>query len=197
MEKKMEKKMEMEVARMDGGSVVVRDPFDANKGVCVQSMDEAVAYVTREVRLRRAERREQFNALGNLDAAPLDAVKKLRWAIEADGKSLLAAENGVRESALKLTGLEAIITQLRGNGSKIDPMSDRGAFAEMVAALKAREDAAKPAAPKHTYIYAVLATDAEHMALQRAIRKVDEHFDLCIPQTDEETNLAKRLFKSR
>ena len=193
----MEDNTNMEVARMDGGAVVVRDPFDAKVAHSFGTIAEARDYLTRCSRERRAERREQFDALGEIAAAPLGDVKNLRWAIETDAKNLLAAEKGVTDAVLDATGMKAVIVQWRGTGAKIDPMSDRGAFAEMVAALKKREDAAKPSAPRHTYIYAVTATDAEHTALQRAMRKADEKFGVCIPQNDSEWKAAERLFKSR
>ena len=189
----MEQDTNMEVARMDGGAVVVRDPFDGERWYHAAN----VAAFIGSARARLQERREQFDALGDVADAPLDAVKKLRWAIETDDKALKDFDAKFKDALLDLSGFKAFAVQVRGTGAKIDPDTVRGKFAEMIAALKKREDAAKPAAPRHTYIYAVTATDAEHTALQRAMRKADERFGVCIPQNDSEWKAAERLFKSR
>ena len=183
----------MEVARMDGGAVVVRDPFDGERWYHAVN----VAAFIGSARARLQERREQFAAINANADAPLDAVKKLRRDIEADDKALKDFDAKFKDALLDLSGFKAFAVQVRGTSAKIDPGTVRGKFAEMVAALKKREDAAKPPMPKHTYFYAVTATDAEHTALQRAMRKADERFGVCIPQNDTQWKAAERLFKSR
>ena len=183
----------MEVARMDGGAVVVRDPFDGERWYHAAN----VAAFIGSARARLQERREQFAALGEIADAPLDAVKKLRWAIEADDKVLKDFDGKFKDALLDLSGFKAFVVQTRGTGAKIDPDTVRGKFAEMIAALKKREDAAKPPMPKHTYFYAVTATDAEHASLQRVMRKVDEGFGVVSPQNDAEWKAAEKVFAAQ
>lgn len=178
------------VARLMGGVTVVRDPFApdvwhraANVGALIDS-----------ARGRLADRREQFEALGDLAAAPLEAVRDMRKAVEADDKVLRDFDGDLRDALLDLSGFKAFTVQVKGTGARIDPLSVRGGFAEMVKALKAVEDAAKPPAPSHTYFYAVTATDAEHAALQRAIKKADPGYAMVSPQRDAEWKTAAKLF---
>ena len=186
----MEDKTNMEVARMDGGAVVVRDPFDGERWYHAAN----VAAFIGSARARLQERREQFAALGDVSTAPFDAVKKLRREIEADDKALKDFDAKFKDALLDLSGFKAFAVQVRGTGAKIDPMSVRGAFAQMAATLKEREDAAKAAMPKHTYFYAVTATDAEHAALQRAMRKTTDEVTVYSPQTEEEWQVIDRIF---
>ena len=188
----MEHDTNMEVARMDGGAVVVRDPFDGERWYHAAN----VAAFIGSARARLAERREQFAALGEIADAPLDAVKKLRREIEADDKALKDFDAKFKDALLDLSGFKAFAVQVRGTGKTIDPLSVRGAFAQMTATLKEREDAAKPVLPRHTYFYAVTATDPEHTALQRAIRKADERYGVFIPQSDAEWDAIDRMFRS-
>ena len=188
----MEQDTNMEVARMDGGAVVVRDPFDGERWYHAAN----VAAFIGSARARLQERREQFAALGDVSTAPFDAVKKLRRDIEADDKALKDFDAKFKDALLDLSGFKAFAVQVRGTGKTIDPLSVRGAFAQMAATLKEREDAAKPALPRHTYFYAVTATDPEHTALQRAIRKADERYGVFIPQSDAEWDAIDRMFRS-
>lgn len=188
----MEDNTKMEVARMDGGAVVVRDPFDNEKWYHAAN----VAAFIGSARVRLQERREQFAALGDVSTAPFDAVKKLRRDIEADDKALRDFETKFKDALIDLSGFRAFVVQVRGAGARIDEGAVRGRLAEMIAALKGREDAAKAALPRHTYFYAVTATDADHAALQRAMRKADERFGVFIPQTDAEWNAIDRMFRS-
>ena len=186
----MEDNTNMEVARMDGGAVVVRDPFDNEKWYHAAN----VAAFIGSARARLQERREQFAALGEVENAPLDAVKKLRRDIEADDKALKDFDAKFKDALLDLSGFKAFAVQVRGTGAKIDPLSVRGAFAQMAATLKEREDAAKPALPRHTYFYAITATDPEHAALQRAMRRTTDEVTVYSPQTEEEWQVVDRLF---
>jgi hypothetical protein len=189
----METNSNLEVARMDGGAVVVRDPFDGERWYHAAN----VAAFIGSARARLAERREQLAALGEIADAPLDAVKKLRRDIEADDKALKDFDAKFKDALLDLSGFKAFAVQVRGTGKAIDPLSVRGAFAQMAATLKEREDAAKPALPRHTYFYAVTATDAEHASLQRAMRKVDEGFGVVSPQNDAEWKAAEKVFAAQ
>ena len=188
----MEQDTNMEVARMDGGAVVVRDPFDGERWYHAAN----VAAFIGSARARLQERREQFAALGDVSTAPFDAVKKLRRDIEADDKALRDFETKFKDALIDLSGFRAFVVQVRGAGARIDEAAVRGGLAQMVAALKGREDAAKAAMPKHTYFYAVTATDPEHTALQRAIRKADERYGVFIPQSDAEWDAIDRMFRS-
>ena len=182
----------MEVARMDGGAVVVRDPFDGERWYHAAN----VAAFIGSARARLQERREQFAAINAMADAPLDAVKKLRREIEADDKALRDFETKFKDALIDLSGFRAFVVQVRGAGARIDEAAVRGGLAQMVAALKGREDAAKAAMPKHTYFYAVTATDPEHTALQRAMRKADERYGVFIPQSDAEWDAIDRMFRS-
>ena len=188
----MKQDTNMEVARMDGGAVVVRDPFDGERWYHAAN----VAAFISSARARLQERREQFAALGDVSTAPFDAVKKLRREIEADDKALRDFETKFKDALIDLSGFRAFVVQVRGAGARIDEAAVRGGLAQMVAALKGREDAAKAAMPKHTYFYAVTATDPEHTALQRAIRKADERYGVFIPQSDAEWDAIDRMFRS-
>ena len=188
----MERGTNMEVARMDGGAVVVRDPFDGERWYHAAN----VAAFIGSARARLQERREQFAAINANADAPLDAVKKLRREIEADDKALRDFETKFKDALIDLSGFRAFVVQVRGAGARIDEAAVRGGLAQMVAALKGREDAAKAAMPKHTYFYAVTATDPEHTALQRAMRKADERYGVFIPQSDAEWDAIDRMFRS-
>lgn len=189
----METKQEItEIAKVEGGLVEVMDPFAGNWVTAAEATDALL----KSARSRLAERREAFAALEAKGAdAPLDEVRGLRAAVEADDKRLIDFDRGLRDRLLDLSGMKGLAVQLRGTGTRIDPLSVRGGFAEIVKGLKAREDAATPPKPRHTYFYAVTATDAEHAALRRAIAKVDEGFLAFEPQTDADFRAAERLFK--
>ena len=178
------------VARLMGGVTVVRDPFAPDVWHRASNVDALIA----SARGRLNDRRAQFEALGDLAAAPLEAVRDMRKAVEADDKALRDFDGGLRDALLDLSGFKAFAVQSKGTGARIDPLSVRGGFAEMVKALKAVEDAARPPAPTHTYFYAVTATDAEHAALQRAIKKADPGYMMVSPQLDADWKKAAKLF---
>ena len=193
----MEHDTNMEVARMDGGECLVEVTPEllgtaegrtqiANAGIAV-------------ARKMLAELRVRFDALGggDLGKSQPGETKNLRYAMEAASKKMLALEGMMTDWERKHSPFDAYLTQVHGTGTKIDPLAVRGRLAEMIAALKEREKAFSPRPPRHTYIYAVTATDAEHTALQRAMRKADERFGVCIPQNDTQWKAAERLFKSR
>lgn len=179
-----------EVVKVAGGEVVVQDPFSPEVYHRAADVDAMIA----SARSRLMERRAAFDALGELWKAPLDAVRELRKAVEADDAALRKFDADMKEALLDISGFKAFAVQTRGSGRKIDPLSVRGGFAGIVDALKMVEDAAKPDEPKHTYFYAVTATDAEHAAIRRAIGKADPGFSWVAPQNDEQDRLAVRLF---
>ena len=179
-----------EVAKVAGGEVVVQDPFSPEVYHRAADVDAMIA----SARSRLRERRAAFDALGELADAPLDAVRELRKAVEADDAALRKFDADMKEALLDISGFKAFAVQTRGAGRKIDPLSVRGRFAEIVKALKEREDEEKPDEPKHTYFYAVTATDAEHAAIRKAIGKADPDFSWVAPQNDEQDRLAVRLF---
>jgi len=102
-----------------------------------------------------------FDALGNLDEAPLEAVKECRRAIEDDDALLKDYEKTMLDALLNLSGFKAVQVQMKGTKARIDPLSVRGKFAELVNALKAREDAEKVAEPTHSYVVQMDVTDAD------------------------------------
>lgn len=179
-----------EVAKVAGGEIVVQDPFSPEAYHRAADVNAMIA----SARERLRERRAAFDALGELADAPLDAVRDLRKAVEADDAALRKFDTDMKEALLSISGFKAFAVQTKGTGARIDPLSVRGGFAEIVKALKEREDADKPDAPKHTYFYAITATDAEHAAIRRAIGKADPNFAWVAPQTDEQDKLAIRLF---
>ena len=179
-----------EVAKVAGGEIVVQDPFSPEVYHRAADVDAMIA----SARSRLMERRAAFDALGELREAPLDAVRELRKAVEADDAALRKFDGDMRDALLAISGFKAFAVQTRGSGRKIDPLSVRGGFAGIVDALKTVEDAAKPDEPKHTYFYAVTATDAEHAAIRKAIGKADPDFSWVAPQNDEQDRLAVRLF---
>lgn len=179
-----------EVAKVAGGEIVVQDPFSPEVYHRAADVDAMIA----SARERLRERRAAFDALGELADAPLDAVRELRKAVEADDAALRKFDGDMRDALLDISGFKAFAVQTKGRGIRIDPLSVRGGFAEIVHALKEREDEEKPDEPKHTYFYAVTATDAEHVALQRAVKKVDAGFAVVSPQKDAEWRTAQRLF---
>lgn len=102
-----------------------------------------------------------FDRLGNIDEAPLDAVKACRRAIEADDDLLKDYEKTMLDALLDLSGFKAVRVQMKGAKAKTDPLSVRGKFAEMLKALKAREDAEKTPEPTHSYIVQMDVTDTD------------------------------------
>ena len=140
----------MEVARMDGGAVVVRDPFDGERWYHAAN----VAAFVGSARARLAERREQFDALGEIADAPLDAVKKLRWAIEADDKVLKDFDGKFKDALLlRLQGVRRAdarhgredrpghgARQVRRDGRRAEEARGRGEAADAEAHLLLRRD---------------------------------------------------------
>ena len=181
-----------EVLVVRDGERVARDPFNRDEWHPVANTEAFIG----STRSRLKERREQFAAITANAAAPIEAVKKLRRDIEADDKALKDFDANFKEALLSLSGFKAFVVQTRGAGKSIDPTSVRGAFAEMVAALKEREDAAKPPMPTHTYFYAVTATDAGHARIARAISKEDEGFGIRRPQSEREFKQLEKIFAS-
>ena len=147
------------------GAVVVADPFTpgvyhADPDAIIKSMFD-----------RRDKRRAEFDALGELADAPLEAVKTALKAIGEDDDALLDFEKSLKDALLDLSGFKAVVVQMKGAKARIDPASVRGKFAEMEKALKARVDAEKPAEPVHTYCIKLTCTDKALAAVMKAAQK--------------------------
>jgi hypothetical protein len=149
----------------DGRAVVVRDPFaperyHADPMAIIKSMNA-----------RKKERKAQFDALGDIADAPLEAVKTLHNATEEDDDALLDFEKRLKDALLDLSGFKAVVVQMRGTKSRIDPASVRGKFAEIVKACKERIDAEKPPEPTHNYVVRMTCTDKALAAVMKAAQR--------------------------
>ena len=146
--------MNTEIAKYNTDSkITVADPFSpdtyhASPDGIIKSMFD-----------RRDAHRRAFDALGDLDEAPLGAVKELRREIEEDDKRLLDYNKEMLDALLALSGFKAVQTQLKGAKARIDPASVRGVLAEMLKALKAREDAEKIVLPPATWVVRIEANE--------------------------------------
>lgn len=151
--------------RKDGGSIAVRDPFATE--VYHATPDAVITSMFERKRTRAAE----FEALGDIAAAPLDAVKGVLKATEADDDALLDYEKQLREALLALSGFKSVVVQMKGAKARIDPLSVRGKFAEIIKACRERIDAEKPAEPIHTYVIRLTCTDKALMSVVKAAAK--------------------------
>ena len=151
--------------RKDGGSIAVRDPFAAE--VYHTSADSVIASIFERKRTRAAE----FEALGDVAAAPLDAVKGVLKATEDDDDALLDYEKQLREALLAISGFKSVVVQMKGAKARIDPLSVRGKFAEIIKACRERIDAEKPAEPVHSYVVRMTCTDKALAAVMKAAQK--------------------------
>jgi hypothetical protein len=145
--------------------VVVSDPFTAD--IYHGDAQGVIASIT----ARKKARAEQFAALGDIAAAPLDAVKKLAKAVGDDDKTLVDYESKLKDALLYISGFKAVVVQMKGAKARIDPLSVRGKFAEIAKALKARIDAEKPPLPVHTYVVRLTVTDEGLNAVLKAAEK--------------------------
>ena len=174
----------------ESSELVVKDPFSPSvyhKAADIQAMIASA-------KARLAARKNEFEALGKLDEAALDAVKAIRKAVKDDDDVLLNFDKQFRETLLDLSGFKAFAVQTRGTGAKIDPLSVRGQFAAMMKEADAVIDASKAKEPGHTYFYAVTCTDKEHLKIQKEIAKHDAGFGCVVPQKDAEWRTAAKLF---
>lgn len=157
-----------EIIRKDSrGEIVVRDPFNtedfhgaANVTALVKSANDRVAM-----------RREQFDALTARENAMPSECAELRRAIEKDDGILKAFDKDLRDALLAASGFMPYVVQTKGKGAKIDPLSVRGKFEAMVAQLKAREDAAKPAEKPEKRMLVIDATPSAWKKITDAITK--------------------------
>lgn len=179
------------IAKFDEAKeLVVQDPFSPDVYHRASDIQAMIA----SAKARLAARKHEFDALGKIDEAPLDAVKSIRNAIKEDDEVLLNFDKRFRNALLDLSGFKAFSVQTRGVGAKIDPLSVRGQFAAMMGECDAVISASKPKEATHTYFYAVTCTDKEHMKIQRDIAKVDSGFGCVMPQKDAEWRTAAKLF---
>jgi len=149
----------------DGKAVVVRDPF-APETYHADPME-----IIRSMNARKRERKAQFDALGDIADAPLEAVKTLCNATEEDDDALLDFEKRLKNALLTLSGFEAVVVQMRGTKARIDPLSVRGKFAEIIKACKERIDAERPPEPTHTYCIRLTCTDKALAAVMKAAQR--------------------------
>lgn len=171
-----------EVAKLTAGEIVVADPFAPDTYHSAKDVGALIASARTEAeRLSLA-----YKSLGNIDEAPLGAVKDCRKAIQDADDKLKDFDGSVKSALLALSGFDAYIVQTKGTGSRIDPLSVRGKLAEMLKSLKAREDAEKPADPVHSYVIKLTCTDSALVSVIKAAQKagaVDVY--AAAPQTDK------------
>lgn len=181
-----------EVAKMNDGVVVVADPFSPDTYHAASDVQSLI----KSALSRMAMRVQQFTALGNIDEAPLEAVKTLRRAIEEDDAALKDFDGNVKNALLELSGFKAYIVQTKGTGSRIDALSVRGKLGELVKKLKAREEAEKVAAPKHTYVFQFECDDdALKKIVATIVKYCGSKFRYAVPQGDKGMNQAEKFFK--
>lgn len=173
--------------RTDAGGVAIRDPFAPDV-----FHDNADA-VVKSMFARRDARRADFIALGEIASAPLDAVKAVMKATEADDDALLEYEKALKDALLELAGMKSVIVQMKGARTRLDPLSVRGKFAEIIKACKARIDAAKPPKPKHTYALKLTCDDDALAAVLKAAAKYGAE-DVCYAAAQSD-KAARALYK--
>lgn len=151
--------------RTEAREIVVCDPFAPD------TFHAEPQAVISSMQSRKTLRAAQYDALGDLAAAPLDAVKALAKAVADDDKTLLDYEKRLNAALLDLSGFKAVIVQMKGSKARIDPLSVRGKFAEISKACKARVDDEKPPMPTHTYVIRLTVTDEDLNAVIKAAEK--------------------------
>ena len=151
--------------RTESREIVVCDPFAPD------TFHADLQAVIASMQSRKTLRAAQYDALGDLSAAPMDAVKALAKAVADDDKTLLDYEKRLNAALLDLSGFKAVIVQMKGAKARIDPLSVRGKFAEIAKACKARVDAEKPPMPTHTYVIRLTVTDDGLNAVLKAAEK--------------------------
>lgn len=110
-------------------------------------------------------------------------------AFDAHAKALTDAGKKLADAIAQETGAAGILVQIAASAKAVKVATE--AYQTRLRELKAENE---PAAPSHTYFYAVTATDAQHVALQKQIAKVDEGFGCVAPQKDAEWRTAAKLF---
>lgn len=151
--------------RNEAREIVVCDPFAAD------TYHADPQAVIASMLARKKARAEQFAALGDIAAAPIDAVKEMAKAVGDDDKTLLDYERKLKDALLDISGFKAVVVQMKGAKARIDPLSVRGRFAEIAKACKARLDADKPPMPVHTYVMRLTVTDEGLNAVLKAAEK--------------------------
>ena len=176
--------------REDNGAIAVRDPFAPE--IYHTTPDAIIASMFDRKRKRTAE----FEALGDVADAPLDTVKGVLKATEADDDALLDYEKQLREALLALSGFKAVVVQMKGAKTRIDPLSVRGKFAEIINALKARVDAEKPKELTHTYVIRLTCTDKALMSVVKAAQKAGaEDVVSATAQSDKAVKAIQKWFE--
>jgi len=152
--------------RTEAREIVVCDPFapdtfHADPQAVIASMQS-----------RKTLRAAQYDALGDLAAAPLDAVKALAKAVADDDKTLLDYEKRLNAALLDLSGFKAVIVQMKGAKANIDQLSVRGKFREIIGACKARIEAEEPPEPMNTFIVRMTCTGKALGKIRKAAEKL-------------------------
>lgn len=126
-------------------------------------------------------------ATAGLTAENYKAEKKSKF--DALEKDISGAGRALVDAVLHECGADAVTVQLAAYQTAVRSANK---------AFKAKWDevnaASVPPAPKHTYFYAVTATDAQHVKLQKEIAGVDGGFGCVMPQKDAEWRTAAELF---
>ncbi len=166
--------------RGEDGGIVVADPFrEGEYHADAQSL-------IKSVHGKQYELRAAFEALGELDAAPTEAVKEMATALTDADKRLLAYTGDIADALLDMSGFRAVVTQIKGAKARIDPMSVRGRIAEMLKACKARLDAEKPPKPRHMYVLVMECDDDGLMATMKTAKKNGaDGVTYAVPQSDK------------
>lgn len=171
--------------------IAVRDPFS---DTMVAARD--VSALIKSCNNRLAERAAQFDALGDLETAPLEAVKELKRAIADDDKTIRDYERDLKDALLDASGFTPFVVQARGAGARIDALSVRGKFAAMLKELEARIDAEKIVAPPTSWVLDVYANEEQLTALAKAAKKLGiPTFRWAKPQTDKAKSVIIKFFK--
>ena len=180
-----------EIAKLTAGEIVVADPFSPDTYHSANEVGALIASARTEAdRLALA-----FKALGNIDEAPIGAVRDCRKAIQEADDKLKDFDGDVKSAILALSGFDAYIVQTKGTGSRIDPLSVRGKLAEMLKALKAREDAEKPAEPVHSYVIKLTCSDSALASVIKAAQKSGAcDVYAAAPQTDKAAKVINAWF---
>lgn len=160
-------------------AVVIADPFDPAK------FHHSASEIVASLNARLNADCKAVDDLGDLDDAPLAAVTAARKALEADDKAMLEYSKTMADALLDYYGLKAVIVQMQGPKSRIDPLSVRGKIRDRIALLKQREDADRPAEPVRNRVVILACNDSAWKTISgsigRAGVKCGEYAELTKP----------------
>lgn len=179
------------VAKRDNGQIVVADPFNPTAyHVDAQS-------VIASMYARRDERRAEMDELGDADGND-PRVKALKRAIEDDDAALKDYKTALDDALLAMSGFKAVIVQMKGTKTRIDPLSVRGAFAKMLKDLNARLDAVKPPEETDKHLLLLDCTEKAWKDIDRYLsEKVGVNMGMSVRlHTTAHVERAAKLFDS-